>query len=77
MKAQLEQLTVTLRQDGREGTAGSITAGDVAMSWRVGIEIDRRKIELDEPIKSLGAYTVTVRVYPGVTAQLKVVVEAA
>ncbi|NLN27966.1 MAG: 50S ribosomal protein L9 [Firmicutes bacterium] len=80
VKAQLEQLTVTLRvKTGEKGRLfGSITAGDVADELaKHGIEIDRRKIELDEPIKSLGAYTVTVRVYPGVTAQLKVVVEAA
>lgn len=80
IKAQLEQLTLTLRvKTGDKGRLfGSITASDIAAELgKQGIEIDRRKIELDEPIKSLGNYTLTVRVYPGVTAQLKVVVEAA
>lgn len=79
VKAQLEKTTVTIRvKTGEKGRLfGSITASDVAAEIaKQGIEIDRRKIELEEPIKNLGNYTLTVRVYPGVTAQLKVVVEA-
>lgn len=79
VKAQLEETTVTIRvKTGEKGRLfGSITASDVAAEIaKQGIEIDRRKIELEEPIKNLGNYTLTVRVYPGVTAQLKVVIEA-
>lgn len=79
VKAQLEKTTVTIRvKTGEKGRLfGSITASDVAAEIaKQGIEIDRRKIELEEPIKNLGNYTLTVRVYPGVTAQLKVVIEA-
>ena len=39
-----------------------------------GIEIDRKKIVLAEPIKQLGEYTVTVKVHPEVSANLKVTV---
>jgi large subunit ribosomal protein L9 len=37
-----------------------------------GIELDRRRILMDEPIKALGVYTVPIRVHPEVTADLKV-----
>ena len=43
---------------------GSITSKDIADALaRRGIEIDRHKIELDEPLKSLGTYKVAVKVY--------------
>lgn len=78
-KERLEALTVKIQaKTGDKGRLfGSITAADLAAEVeKQGIAIDRRKIELAEPIKSLGNYTVTVKVYPGVTAELKVVVEA-
>jgi large subunit ribosomal protein L9 len=37
-----------------------------------GIELDRKKIHLEEPIKNLGMYTVPIKLHPEVTAQLKV-----
>jgi large subunit ribosomal protein L9 len=54
---------------------GSVTAGDVA-EWLKGkgIEIDKRKIQLEEPIKRLGDYEVRIRLHPEVTATLKVLV---
>ena len=46
---------------------------DIADSLKVeGIEVDRKKILLDEPIKTLGIYTVPIKIHPEVTAQLKV-----
>ena len=47
-----------------------------ALKTQHGIELDRRKIELDEPIKTLGVRELDVKVYPGVNAKLKVSVEA-
>ena len=45
---------------------GSITAKDIADALgRRGIEVDRHKVELDEPLKSLGTYKVAVKVSPG------------
>ncbi len=54
---------------------GSVTAGDVA-EWLKGkgIEIDKRKVQLEEPIKRLGDYEVRIRLHPEVTATLKVLV---
>ena len=58
---------------------GSVTALDIvqAVKKATGVELDKRKIDLDEPIKMLGEYRVQVKVHPEVSAQLTVrVVEA-
>ncbi len=55
---------------------GSITAKDIADALsRRGIEIDRHKIELPEPLKSLGTYKVAIRVYTGMSPEVTIVVE--
>jgi large subunit ribosomal protein L9 len=55
---------------------GSITAKDIADALgRRGIEVDRHKIELDEPLKSLGTYKVAVKVYSGLTPEVTIIVE--
>jgi large subunit ribosomal protein L9 len=57
---------------------GSVTNADVADALRnqTGIELDRRSIELAEPIKELGAAEVPVRLHPDVTAALHIEVVA-
>ena len=55
---------------------GSITAKDIADALgRRGIEIDRHKVDLAEPLKTLGTYKVAIRVYPGLTPEVTVAVE--
>jgi large subunit ribosomal protein L9 len=55
---------------------GSITAKDIADALgRRGILIDRHKVDLDEPLKTLGTYKVAIKVYPGMTPEVTVVVE--
>ena len=55
---------------------GSITTKEIAEALaRRGIVVDRHKIELDEPLKSLGTYKVAVKVYQGMTSEVTVVVE--
>ncbi|OPZ64990.1 MAG: 50S ribosomal protein L9 [Firmicutes bacterium ADurb.Bin506] len=51
---------------------GSITAKDVAeaISQVIGVAVDRRKIELHEPIREIGEHIITVRVHPGVSAEV-------
>jgi len=52
---------------------GSITSTDVADALRAaGHEVDKRRIEMEDHIKQLGAYDVSVRYYGGVTATVKV-----
>ncbi len=56
---------------------GSVTAKDIADAIQeAGEKIDRRKIQLESPIKALGVYKIPVRVHPEVTAELNVWVEA-
>jgi large subunit ribosomal protein L9 len=55
---------------------GSITSKDIGDALaRRGIEVDRHKIDLEEPLKTLGTYKVAVKVYAGMTAEVTVVVE--
>jgi len=60
-----------------EALYGSVTSGDIteALAAR-GFELDRRKLQLPEPIKKLGDYTVPVKLHRDVTTNLKVRVVA-
>jgi large subunit ribosomal protein L9 len=54
---------------------GSVTSGDVAEFLNgKGVEIDKRKVLLDEPIKKLGEHDVRIKLHPEVTATLKLLV---
>ncbi len=67
-------------KSGEQGkTFGSVTNKDIAESLKKdhGIEVDRAKIQLAEPLKTLGAHRVEVRVLPDVRASLTVAVEPA
>ena len=66
-------ITFTARA-GEEGKLfGSITSSDIAEKLaEQGVEIDRRQIQLDEPIKALGVFTVPVRLHSEVRPELKV-----
>ncbi len=55
---------------------GSITAKDIADALgRRGIVVDRHKVDLPDPLKTLGTYKVAIKVYPGMTPEVTVVVE--
>ncbi|MBZ5537660.1 MAG: 50S ribosomal protein L9 [Acidobacteriia bacterium] len=73
----VNQLTVTIaRKVGeKEVLYGSVTTMDIADDLkRQGYEIDRRKIHLEEPLKTLGEYSVPIRLHREVTATIKVIV---
>ena len=54
---------------------GSVTSGDVAEFLKSkGIEIDKRKVLLDEPVKNLGEHELKIRLHPEVQASLKLLV---
>ncbi len=72
---------VTLNLSGKAGEEGklfgSITSQDVADALaRAGHTVDKRRIELDHPIKTIGEHAVTIRLHPEVHAQLRVSVAA-
>jgi large subunit ribosomal protein L9 len=55
---------------------GSVTSGDIADAIaKKGVTLDRRQIQLHEPLKSLGEFTIPVKLHKEVTAHLKVVIE--
>lgn len=52
---------------------GAVTTMDIEAALKnEGVTVDRKKIILEEPIKSLGIYTVSVKLHPGITTNLKV-----
>jgi len=85
-KAQAEELVTKLapvvlsftRKSGEAGHLfGSVTSADVAAGLAAqGYEIDRRKIQLGEPLKSVGEFTVAIKLHREVTAHIKVNVAA-
>ena len=55
---------------------GSVTSGDLAEALeKKGFNLDRRKIQLHEPLKTIGEFTVPVKLHKEVTAHLKVTIE--
>ena len=71
----IEGISCTVsKQTGEEDKLfGSVTSMDIEDSLKEeGIEIDRKKIILDEPIKKLGIYTIPIKLHPEVIANLKV-----
>ena len=77
LKLKVEGIVIALSQKaGEEGKLyGSVTSMDIASGLeKQGIVIDRRKILLEKPIKTLGEFEVPVKIYPEVIAAIKVVV---
>jgi large subunit ribosomal protein L9 len=55
---------------------GSVTTGDIAEALKAqSFEVDKRQVQLADPIKSIGEFPVTVKVFRDVTAEIKVHVE--
>jgi large subunit ribosomal protein L9 len=72
-----EASCVIKRQAGEhEKLFGSVTNQDIAAALGTrGLDVDRRKILLQEPIKVLGSYTIPIRLHPEVVAELRLTVE--
>lgn len=74
----LSKTVLTLRQaagaDGR--LFGSVTSQDIvdAIKQARGLKIDKRRVHLDEPIKSAGTHMVPVEIHDGVTTEIKTIV---
>jgi large subunit ribosomal protein L9 len=75
MKADLEKLSLSIGVKAGEGDVlfGSVTSADIAgLLEQKGYTIDKRRIELEEPIKRLGSYQVPVKLFKSVSADVKV-----
>jgi large subunit ribosomal protein L9 len=77
-KIQGQRLSFTARAGDQGRLFGSITAADVAtaLSAAIGEEVDRRKIILDEPLRTIGEHAVTVHLVGKLRPQVTVVIEA-
>jgi large subunit ribosomal protein L9 len=77
---QLAKLSLSIKKKvGEQGKLfGSVTSQEIAeLVSSQGVEIDRRKIQLGEPIKSLGEFKIPVKLHPQVTAEMTLTVTAA
>lgn len=75
LQRELEGISLTIRKKAGEQDKlyGSVTAMDIQEALkREGYSVDRRRIELKEPMKNLGVYMVPVKVHSTVSAQVKV-----
>jgi large subunit ribosomal protein L9 len=69
------ELVIARRVGETEALYGSVTTADIAEALGAkGLEIERRRVQLDEPIKQLGEYTIPVRLHRDVTAHVKLAV---
>jgi len=75
LRTKIEDLTLEYTANAGEGGRlfGSVTGKDIADQLaRMGIKVDRRKIQMEEPIRQLGEYQIDIRLHPQVTAKLQV-----
>jgi large subunit ribosomal protein L9 len=67
------EIEIARRVGEHETLYGSVTSADVAHALEAkGFEVDRRRIQLAEPLKALGEFTIPVKIHRDVTAQVKV-----
>lgn len=76
LSAQIAELSVEVKMKVGEGgkTFGAISTKEIAAAAKeqLNLEIDKKKISVDEPIRSLGVHNVKIKLHPKVTATLKV-----
>ena len=70
------EVSFTRKSGETDQLFGSVTAGDIAEALeKKSFHIDRRKIQLHEPLKSIGEFIVPIKLHKDVTTHLKVVVD--
>ena len=76
LAAQLGQIEVKVKAKAGEGGKlfDAVTTKDIADAAKIqhGVELDRRKMEITDPIKNLGQTSVVMKIHPEVTAEIKV-----
>ena len=77
IKTKSIEVAIKAGQDGR--TFGSVSSKEIATAAKeqLGYDLDKKKMQIKEPIKNIGTYMVPIRLHPKVTAQLKVNVREA
>jgi len=65
--------TISVEAGEDDKLFGSVTSQDISRAFEVeGLAVEKRKIMLEEPIKKLGVYNITVKLHPEVTTEVKV-----
>ena len=74
-----KNVTVKVRAGENGRLYGSITTQEIADALKAqhGVELDKRKIELDEKVTNVGQTTITVKLYAGVASKMNLIIEAA
>ena len=69
-----KEIIVSIKAGEGGKTFGSVSSKEIAAEYKkqCGVEIDKKKIVLDEPIRSFGAYEVKIKLHPKVTGTLRV-----
>ena len=78
LSSQFDNVTLTFarRSGEHDQLFGSVTSGDIGSELaQKGFNVDRRKIQLHEPLKSLGEFTIPVKLHKDVTAHVRVIIE--
>ena len=72
------EVVITAKAGAGDRLFGSVTSKEIAAELKkaYNIDIDKKKIVLDSDIKAFGSYTVPIKLYTGITANLKVTVKA-
>lgn len=71
-------VSISVKTGGSDRLFGAVTAKEVAdvLQKELGIIIDKKKIEMPEPIKHLGEYQIKLKIYPSIQAEITVIVKA-
>jgi large subunit ribosomal protein L9 len=78
LSKQFDGLSVSFQRRSGENDQlfGSVTSSDIAEALeKKGFSLDRRKIQIHEPLKTVGEFTIPVKLHKDVTAHLKVIIE--
>ncbi len=76
-KQKLEAISITIKKKAGENDVlfGSVTTGELEKELKaMGVSVEKKKLHLDEPIKRLGNYTLKIKLFTDVEAEIKIAV---
>jgi large subunit ribosomal protein L9 len=73
-----QEVSIKVKAGTGDKLFGAVTAKEIAevLQSQYGINLDKKKIEITEPIKHLGQYQVKIKIYPNIQAEIKLLVMA-
>jgi large subunit ribosomal protein L9 len=68
-----KEITLIVKMGAKDRMHGSVTSANIAAELKnvIGQEVDKRKIDLVEPIKTLGSYDISIKLYKGIEPKIK------